>query len=87
MEKREKMITQQIKISEIFADHYAKISRATHLKEINKEENTRKPTKPFTERTETSYKTEKHSTRGKYHTSSDDQIATTRNIEVPTRPI
>ena len=70
------MITQHNEIAEIFADHYAKISRATHLKEINKEENTRKPTKPFTERTETSHKTtEKHSTRGKYHTSSDDQIA------------
>ena len=84
------MVAQHSEAAKIFADYYTKISRELHMKN-NPEKYIRgkkQDKQLLTERTESSHKTtEKHSNRGKHHTSSDDKKATTRTIEVPNRPI
>ena len=88
------MITQHNEIAETFVDHYTKISRDLHMKSNQKifnEEKTRQPTVQQTiyrEITESNHKrTEKHSIRWRHHTCSNNKKATTRNIEVPTKPV
>ena len=67
------LITQHNEIPEIFADHYAKILRDLHMesnKEIHKEGKIEGELKAAIK------KTEKHSTRGRHHKSSDDKKLT-----------
>ena len=81
LEKGGKMITQHNEIAEIFAEYYTKISKNPHIKSNQRKYTRRKKTKRLTiqrtiyrERTKSNHKTtEKHISRWRQHTSSDDK--------------